>query len=194
MPPRLSVCSHPAPWPENTLSIARSASIGFSRLAFLAGTHPKIIPMAAENPNPRIIASTLIRKAVPITWLRIMLSPSPSRIPAIPPIRLSRKLSIRNCSWICHCRAPSAFLSPISIVRSVTVVSIMFMIPMPPTSRAMEAIPASRLVIMPIMVFIVSSMASIVVMVKQSSSKENIASMACSTASEAFSLPAPSAE
>ena len=57
------------------------------------------------------------------------------------------------------------FFKPISTVRSVTVVSIMFMIPMPPTIRAMEAMPASSVVIMPVIVSMVLSMASIVVMV-----------------------------
>ena len=76
----------------------RSASMGFSRLAFRAGAHPKMMPMAAENPKPRAMASVLIRKAVPITWLRARLSPSPRAMPSRPPIRLSRKLSIRNCS------------------------------------------------------------------------------------------------
>ena len=40
--------------------------------------------------------------------------------------------------------APSALRTPISRVRSVTDTSMMFMIPMPPTSRLTAAIPASR--------------------------------------------------
>ena len=50
---------------------------------------------------------------------------------------------------MCHDCAPSAFFRPISRVRSVTEVSIMFMMPMPPTTSAMEAMPASSALIMP---------------------------------------------
>ena len=41
--------------------------------------------------------------------------------------------------------APSAFRTPISRVRSVTLTSMMFMMPMPPTSRLTPAIPASSI-------------------------------------------------
>lgn len=40
--------------------------------------------------------------------------------------------------------APNAFLSPISLVRSVTVTSIIFIMPIPPTSKEMAAIPAGK--------------------------------------------------
>jgi hypothetical protein len=40
--------------------------------------------------------------------------------------------------------APSAFRTPISRVRSVTLTSMMFMMPMPPTRRLTPAIPARR--------------------------------------------------
>ncbi len=40
--------------------------------------------------------------------------------------------------------APSALRMPISRVRSVTVTSMMFMMPMPPTTRLTPAMPASR--------------------------------------------------
>ena len=41
-------------------------------------------------------------------------------------------------------RAPTAIRRPISRVRSVTDTSMMFMIPMPPTSSETEAMAASR--------------------------------------------------
>ena len=37
---------------------ARSASMGFSRLAFRAGAQPKMMPTAAEKPTPRTMAPT----------------------------------------------------------------------------------------------------------------------------------------
>ena len=41
-------------------------------------------------------------------------------------------------------KAPMAFFKPISRVRSVTVVSIIFIIPIPPTTREIPAIAARR--------------------------------------------------
>jgi hypothetical protein len=52
--------------------------------------------------------------------------------------------SMRNCSRIARARAPTARRSPISRVRSVTETSMMFMIPMPPTSNETIATPESR--------------------------------------------------
>ena len=43
-------------------------------------------------------------------------------------------------------RAPSALRRPISRVRSVTDTSMMFMTPIPPTSKDNAAMPASRMV------------------------------------------------
>ena len=46
-------------------------------------------------------------------------------------------------------RAPMAMRMPISRVRSVTLTSMMFMTPMPPTTRLMAATPMSRTVMRP---------------------------------------------
>ena len=46
--------------------------------------------------------------------------------------------SSKNCQVISLRRAPMALRTPISRVRSVTETSMMFMTPMPPTSRPME--------------------------------------------------------
>ena len=43
--------------------------------------------------------------------------------------------SMRNWKRMLRRVAPNAFRTPISRVRSVTLTSMMFMIPMPPTSR-----------------------------------------------------------
>ena len=53
--------------------------------------------------------------------------------------------------------APSALRMPISRVRSVTDTSIMFMMPMPPTSSEMLAMPVSTTMTMLIILFISSS-------------------------------------
>ena len=49
-------------------------------------------------------------------------------------MRQSTRASIRNCSMTVTLVAPSALRIPISRVRSVTDTSMMFMIPMPPTT------------------------------------------------------------
>ncbi len=48
-------------------------------------------------------------------------------------------LSSKNCAVMSPRRAPSALRRPISRMRSVTLVSIMFMMPMPPTNSEMLA-------------------------------------------------------
>ena len=50
-----------------------------------------------------------------------------------------RTASIKNCMRIADFGAPIAFLIPISRVRSVTVTSMMFMTPIPPTRREIAA-------------------------------------------------------
>ena len=64
-----------------------------------------------------------------------------------PPSTLSVTASTRNCTSTSRPRAPSAMRMPISRVRSVTDTSMMFMIPMPPTSSETLATLASSAVI-----------------------------------------------
>ena len=52
--------------------------------------------------------------------------------------------STRNWSRTSRFLAPMALRVPISRVRSVTVTSMMFMMPMPPTRREMAAMPPRR--------------------------------------------------
>ena len=55
------------------------------------------------------------------------------KIPSTPPMTLMTIDSTKNCANISDLRAPTAFRSPISFVRSVTETSMIFIIPMPPT-------------------------------------------------------------
>jgi hypothetical protein len=71
-------------------------------------------------------------------------APVPTRMPTMPPATQRTSASIRNCSWMLPRVAPRAMRTPISRVRSVTETSMMFMMPMPPTTRETEAIAASR--------------------------------------------------
>ena len=61
-------------------------------------------------------------------------------MPATPPIRLMANDSTMNWKRMSLARAPTARRTPISRVRSSTVASMMFMMPMPPTSSEMPAI------------------------------------------------------
>ena len=72
---------------------------------------------------------------------------APSSTPMAPPIRLSVTASMRNCARMSRPRAPTAMRRPISRVRSVTLTSMMFMMPMPPMIRLMPATAASSSVI-----------------------------------------------
>ena len=65
----------------------------------------------------------------------------------MPPARLSVIASARNCISTSRLRAPTAMRRPISRVRSVTETSMMFMMPMPPTSSETPATLASSAVI-----------------------------------------------
>ncbi len=66
-------------------------------------------------------------------------------------------------------RAPSALRRPISRVRSVTETSMIFMMPMPPTSSEMAAMPPRKMVKTPVMVSAVFRKSCWVRMVKSSS-------------------------
>ena len=60
-------------------------------------------------------------------------------LPRTPPVTVRSVLSTRNCAATSLRRAPRARRTPTSRVRSATLASMMFMIPMPPTSRLMAA-------------------------------------------------------
>ena len=70
----------------------------------------------------------------------------PSATPSSPPSADSASDSVRNWARMWAGLAPTAMRTPISRVRSVTLTSMMFMMPMPPTSSDTAAIPASSMV------------------------------------------------
>ena len=112
--------------------------------AFTEGRRPKTIPITMEKTTAPSIAgidrATGVWDILDITSAITM----PTTMPRIPPIRVSIADSVRNCSKMRFLRAPRAFLRPISLVRSVTETSMMFITPIPPTRRAMEATQISR--------------------------------------------------
>ncbi len=95
--------------------------------------------LAAEKPTASAMACGVM------SILQLANSPTakevitPSAMPRAPPIIDSVTASTRNCLRMSRPRAPTAMRSPISRVRSVTLTSMMFMMPMPPTSSDTEA-------------------------------------------------------
>ncbi len=71
---------------------------------------------------------------------------TPRLTPSRPPTNDRVIASIRNWRRMWPARAPRARRMPISRVRSLTDTNMMFMMPMPPTTREMAADPPSRLV------------------------------------------------
>ena len=59
---------------------------------------------------------------------------NPKNVPTMPPKVDSVTDSVRICQTMSRRRAPSALRSPISRVRSLTTISMMFMMTMPPTT------------------------------------------------------------
>ncbi len=75
--------------------------------------------------------------------------PQPRSTPATPPVMVRTMDSTRNWIMMSAFRAPRALRNPISRVRSVTDTSIMFMMPIPPTSSEMAATaPRSMLIVL----------------------------------------------
>ena len=103
-------------------SIATRALPAAFRIRSLPGRTPRTPPRSKWSKPGSAVGSknrTLYGIAVP------------RAIPAIPPARLMRIASARNCNRTSLRDAPTAIRTPISRVRSVTVTSMMFMIPMP---------------------------------------------------------------
>src|ERR1035437_1659637 len=75
----------------------RKASIGFKFDAFLAGYHPKNIPMAEQTRNESTTDCVIITTGQPINDPMTELTRYPSNIPMTPPETLNMVDSIRNC-------------------------------------------------------------------------------------------------
>ena len=68
---------------------------------------------------------------------------APSIVPTTPPNIDSTTDSVSICAMMSDRRAPSALRRPISRVRSVTTISMMFMMTMPPTTSDSATTPTS---------------------------------------------------
>ena len=80
-----------------------------------------------------MMASGLISTGQPAFQATAAAATQPAAAPRMPPAIASATASAKNCRRISQRRAPSAIRNPISRVRSLTCISIMFMMLMPPT-------------------------------------------------------------
>ena len=103
--------------------------------------------MTMEKATAMMQAGTLMATGVPMMWDIISARPMPVATPRMPPMLVSTAASVRNCQRMRLCWAPMAIFRPISRVRSVTDTSMMFITPMPPTTREMAAIQISCLLV-----------------------------------------------
>jgi len=74
-------------------------------------------------------------------------NPIPTSSPISPPIRLIMLASAMNSDSTSFSLAPIAFSMPISLVRSITLVNIVLLIPIAPTSSEIAAMPPRNAVI-----------------------------------------------
>ena len=125
------------------------------------------MPTATETPKatpmpPAVGIATKPSLPVPSTRAMTLVSTlamrMPSKMPMAPPMAEVVPASMMNWLRMSRHLAPRDFRMPISRVRSVTDTSMIFMIPMPPTSRLMAAM-RIRIIIR---VFSMESMASII--------------------------------
>jgi hypothetical protein len=108
--------------------------------AFLAGIYPNAIPTVAATPKETIIEIGEIIVRIPVNSVMALASTMPRIIPTIPPARLIMVASARNWKTISVFLAPVAMRMPISRMRSITDASMIFIMPMPPTSKLIPAI------------------------------------------------------
>ena len=74
----------------------------------------------------------------------------PIAMPIIPPATVRMIASERNWVIITFFLAPRALRSPISLVLSVTVTSMIFIMPIPPTNNEIAAMPLRSVVNVPV--------------------------------------------
>ena len=103
--------------------------------------------MNAEKPAATTIDCPEIIVAHPTNAVTVLDTPTPSEIPIAPPSNDSTTASVKNCTLTFDGLAPTAMRIPISLVRSLTDTSIMFMMPIPPTRSEIDATAPSNMLI-----------------------------------------------
>ena len=141
------------------------------------------------------MALTEVSVGQPASCERAVEVPSPRRMPMTPPRELRVTASMRNWVRMSEPCAPRAMRMPISRVRSVTLTSMIFMMPMPPTTSDTLAIaPKSSRMILEVAVAISAISCWLRTMKSLSRSApsrcrcRSSAVMACTTAAERSSF------
>src|ERR1700733_3061005 len=137
---------HHAAHVDDRIAHRRSASVGASRAAASAGTKPATALSATANTNAPSATRGEIANSCkfPPAALRASITAttaSPSTIPASPPSAPIVAASPTNVSRMSASVAPIALRMPISRVRSVTAIVIVFTTENAPTSSATSAAP-----------------------------------------------------
>ena len=130
---------------DGHVTATRSAGLrsGSSRAALKAGQMPKKMPTEAEKPMPMANDHHGSEIGKPDRMLISQPIEAPRTMPMTPPSEVRNTASSRNCQRISRRRAPSALRTPISRVRSVTLMVMMAITPMPPTISAIDEITTS---------------------------------------------------
>ena len=104
---------------------------------------PKTMPVSTATPNAMgmLLGASSAIPSLSAAAVGIVSTPRP--MPSRPPMALMTTASSRNWATTSLRRAPTASRTPISRVRSVTVTSITFITPMPPTISETTAMAAS---------------------------------------------------
>ena len=131
--------------------------MGSVREAFKAGKKPEIRPKMAHETKEIIIHPTLTTYGKDMASETTYDSSKPNSRPITPPMRLKMMLSVRNCNRMAEFFAPMDIRKPISLVRSVTVTYMMFMMPIQPTNKEIKAMATKTVVIIPVIDDIISS-------------------------------------
>src|SRR5437870_1792064 len=121
----------------------RSAAIGSSRAARVAGYTPATIPTPAPRTTPTRIDQGATAAGSGVVAATILASAIPMPTPPAAPTTASVVASTRNWLRMSRRRAPSDLRIPISRVRSATAMSMMFMITIPPTTNETATRPGS---------------------------------------------------
>src|SRR3989442_15006577 len=119
----------------------RSAAIGSSRAARVAGYTPATIPTPAPRTTPTRIDQGATAAGSGVVAATMLASAIPMPTPPAAPTTASVVASTRNWLRMSRRRAPSDLRIPISRVRSATAMSMMFMITIPPTTNEIATSP-----------------------------------------------------
>src|SRR5256884_675422 len=116
---------------------ARSAAMGSSRDARVAGYTPNSTPTVSPRPSATPTDHPVTRAGSGVTAPTTPASVMPAARPSTPPTSERVTDSARNWRRLARRVAPRDLRIPISRVRSVTLMSMMFMITIPPTTMPM---------------------------------------------------------